>query len=361
MAKAKILPSGRARVRVFVGYKYVDGKKTPDYVSVTKDTPEEAEYEAYKLKQRYQDVSRDSTKMTLEEAIEKYIAISSNRLSPSTIDGYQKVKKYAFQNIMHLPIHKITVALLNEEINNEMGKYKTLNNGNASQSKLSPKTIINRFGLISAVLNQYYPDLNLRGVKLPEKKKAVRSVLPPEIIFDIVRGNVIELPVLLAVWLSFSISEIRALTKSKSIVGNDIIIRDAVVDVNGTPMSTGRTKEYNRARKHRIPEYIQQLINQVETDELVTLSGQAIYKRWSRLLQKNNLPHMSFHDLRHVNASIMMDIGIPDKYAKDRGGWKTDSVYKTVYQFSYSKTRERVDDQIDAYFKEFVKDSEPPL
>ena len=49
-----------------------------------------------------------------------------------------------------------------------------------------------------------------------------------------------------------------------------------------------------------------------------------------KTVRKNNLPHMSFHDLRHVNASVMALLKIPDKYAMERGGWKTDSVMKIV-------------------------------
>lgn len=63
---------------------------------------------------------------------------------------------------------------------------------------------------------------------------------------------------------------------------------------------------------------------------LIELSRHSIYMKWKRLLERNNLPHMSFHDLRHVNASVMALLKIPDKYAMERGGWKTDSVMKIV-------------------------------
>jgi integrase len=42
--------------------------------------------------------------------------------------------------------------------------------------------------------------------------------------------------------------------------------------------------------------------------------------RFKRLLEKNGLPHMTFHDLRHMNASVMAMLRIPDKYAMERGG-----------------------------------------
>lgn len=52
-------------------------------------------------------------------------------------------------------------------------------------------------------------------------------------------------------------------------------------------------------RKHRPPEYIMQLIDACGGGYIVPLSGQAIYKRWSKLIE-HGLPHITFHGLRHV-------------------------------------------------------------
>lgn len=122
-------------------------------------------------------------------------------------------------------------------------------------------------------------------------------------------------------------------------------------------MRKNQAKEPTRKRKHKIPHYIQELIDKTDpgVDELVPMSGHAIYMRWTRLLQKNDLPHMSFHDLRHVNASVMALLRIPDKYAQERGGWKTDKVMKKVYMQTFSEERERVDSLIDSYFEQSMQ------
>ena len=46
----------------------------------------------------------------------------------------------------------------------------------------------------------------------------------------------------------------------------------------------------------------------------------------------------------------MLALGIPDKYAMERGGWSSPSVMKTVYQHTFSAERKIVDDKIDNYF-----------
>jgi integrase len=119
-----------------------------------------------------------------------------------------------------------------------------------------------------------------------------------------------------------------------------------------------KTKTYNSTRKIKVPDYIMQLIqNQRQGNDsefIVTLSGQAIYKRLSRLLESNGIQHMRFHDLRHMNASVMLQLGVPDKYAMERGGWSTDSTLKQVYQHTFDEKRNEIDSQIDDYFNKLL-------
>lgn len=84
------------------------------------------------------------------------------------------------------------------------------------------------------------------------------------------------------------------------------------------------------------------------------MTGQAIYKHFVRTLAKHNLPHMRFHDLRHLNASIMLKLGVSDKYAMERGGWATNNIMKSVYQQTLSDERIAIDNKIDDYFNTIV-------
>jgi integrase len=153
-------------------------------------------------------------------------------------------------------------------------------------------------------------------------------------------------------WLSFSMSEVRGLTKSKSISGDYLTIREVIVDVDGKPYKKDMAKNPTRNRKHRIPPYIKSLIDKVDGDALVPMSGRALYHRWIRCQDRYGMEHITFHDLRHLNASVMALLRIPDKYAQERGGWKSDKVMKGIYMQTFSEERERVDDIIDGYFLE---------
>lgn len=357
MPTAKKLPSGSWRCQAFSHYEIVTDPKTGAqkkkriYESFTCDDPSRAgKLEAEKTAIEFLETKKNHTynKMTLRQAINKYISDSDAVLSPTTIKGYEIIRDNGFQDLMDLRLRDITNDKLKEAVNKESKRPST--SKRSKGQPISPKTVANEYGLLTAVLSLYHPKLNC-DVKLPAKINHIKELLPPEIIFDVVRGTNIELPVLLAMWLSFTISEIKGLTKSKSIHGNYITIVEVVVNVDGKDISKKQAKEYTRTRRHRIPAYIKHLIDKVQTDQLVTMSGKAVYDKFNRLLKKNNLPHISFHDLRHVNASVMAMLKVPDKYAQERGGWKTDAVMKKTYMQTFSQERQRVDNMIDEYFE----------
>jgi phage integrase family protein len=50
-------------------------------------------------------------------------------------------------------------------------------------------------------------------------------------------------------------------------------------------------------------------------------------------------------------------LGVPDKYAMERGGWSTDSILKSVYQQTFTSERKRVDSVIDDYFNGVINSS----
>lgn len=232
---------------------------------------------------------------------------------------------------------------------NVNGKRKKCN-GKESDSTISSKTVHNEFGLIRTILS-LHTSIDL-DVRLPQTETNQHELSSPDVIYDIVKGTDIELPVLLAIWLSFTMSEIFGLTKSKSISsdGNFITIKEVIItDEHNNTVIKNKGKQKTRDRTLRIPDYIKHLIAEVETDRLVTMTRSSLYHKWIRLIKKAGIPHMSFHDLRHVNASVMTILNIPYKYAQERGGWKTDHVMKSKYMQTFSNQRIAVDNRIDAY------------
>lgn len=357
MATAKKLPSGNWNITV---YDYTDDNGKRHYQSFTsldgsKQEKKRIEAECAAFVRDKKSKKRPGN-LTLKEGIERYINSKDAVLSPKTIAEYRKILKNAFQTIMDLQISELTEEIIQEAVNKETKR----NSGKSTKNPhtISPKTVKNEFGLIATVISKHNKNIDLSEVDLPKKIIKIKELIEPEIIFEIVHNTPIELPVMLAMWLSFSMSEIRGLKRSSVTPDGYILINQVIVDVDNKPVEKQQAKVFTRIRKHKIPAYIMQLINKIPEDQeyLVTLSGRAITGRFTNLLKKNNLPHMTFHDLRHINASVMALLRVPDQYAMERGGWKTDSTMKKVYTHTFSDQREAVDNAIDKFFESKIKD-----
>lgn len=369
MATAKKLPSGSWRCLAYSHTEKVKDEKTGKwknkriYESFTSDDPsprgrKEAEFEAAQFqlnkKSKKSKKSRNYKKLKLTEAIELYIESREalNR-SPTTIQDYRCIQKNGFQDLMDAELGDLDEEIIQEAINVES---KRPSNGRSKNPKqISAKRLRNEWGLISAVLHKYKKDFDFEEIELPQVIPRMVELPPAKEVLRIIEGTDIELPVLLAAWLSFSMSEVRGLTKSKSIHGNYLTINEVVVDVGNKPYHKDMAKNPTRNRRHRIPPYIKSLIDQVEGDVLVPISGRPLYHRWIKLQDDNDMEHITFHDLRHLNASIMALLRVPDKYAQERGGWKSDKVMKNTYMQTFSEERVRVDDMMDDYFEKLMQ------
>lgn len=317
-------------------------------VSVTEDTADLCTAKAKAIRAGYLEIKKKPENTTLRNACTKYIKEKDARLSPSTKEGYEKIRDQYFQTIMNKPLSALTASLLDEAIEAECRRISRRG------KPLSPKTIINAWGFIESVIKRYAAGINLSGISLPEIKPTIPTIIDPKQLFQIIKGTQIELPCLLAMWLSLSLSEIKGLTKSKSIINNQLVISETVIHVNRQDIRKSGAKEQKRVRAYNIPPYIETLIDQIDGDVIIPMSGSAIRHRLKRLLAANNLPHISFHRLRHINASVMAMLHIPEKTANERGGWSSDYTRKQVYTHTFSEERSNADKKIDAYFEGII-------
>lgn len=294
--QAKKLPSGSYRVQVMV-----DGKR----VSITDPDPKVAEARAAAVKAKMQEAAKAPRSLSVGEAIDRYIESKDAVLSPSTVAGYKRIRENALQGIMGVKLPDLTQEKVQREIN-KMAKEK------------SPKTVRNAHGLLTAALAEYKPEMVLRTT-LPQKRRyeaATPSGDDIQAIMKAVKGTENEIPILLAVWLGLRMSEVLGL-KWEDIDGSTLHVRRAKVDEGEKA-----TKTYSSQRDLPIPPYIKTLLDNApkNSDHIVPLSRRALYCRFQTICKKANVQHYRFHDLRHINASVMLALGVPDKYAMERMG-----------------------------------------
>lgn len=334
MASARKLPSGNWRVRVFDG-KDENGKE--HFRSFTAPTKKQAEFLAaeYAAKKKY-----TANNMTVGQAIERYINSKDNILSPTTIQGYWKVRHQYLQSLMDIPIDKLTREQVQIAVNQQSLTH-------------SAKTVINAHGLLAAALSMYNPDFVLKTT-LPRKVKRLKRDLPTsEEVMRIVHGTPAELPVLLALCCCLRMSEVRGIRKS-AVHGNMLSIERVVVTVDRQHVEKELPKTDASRRIEELPDFLRDMIMSQPTEYATTLTGKAIYSRFTRLMAKEGYK-VTFHDLRHISASDMHSQGIPDKVAAERGGWSGTQTMQNVYQHSFSDDRKKADKIMNGRYSEMFQ------
>ena len=70
-----------------------------------------------------------------------------------------------------------------------------------------------------------------------------------------------------------------------------------------------------------------------------------------KIVRKYNLPPLTFHQLRHVSASILLNAGIDPKTISDRLGWATNNMLYQVYGHSFDSSKQQCADRMNEIIK----------
>ena len=336
------LPSGSWRCRVYLGK---DPQGKPKYQSITRLDYYDCLEAAAKLAKHHHESERDNGLLTLGEAIDKYISLKDGILSPSTIRSYTSMRQHHFQRLMDVPLKNISKNLVQSVVNEESKTF-------------APKTVLNNYRLLTAVLTQF---TNTKiSVTLNEPEERDVNTLTEEQLRQLVlalQGDKSEIPLLMALFLGMRRSEIMALTHEDfDPTTNQISITKAMVPDKTGQYVVKSTKTKKSRRRITVPKYLADRLNAaIERGEpFYNVAPERPYKRLQKLCERLGLPHMSMHDLRHQNASIMLSLNIPDKYAMERGGWSSTRTMKSIYQHTMSDERMAVEEQMNEYMERLV-------
>ena len=348
MATAKKLPSGSWRCLAYSHTEKILDPKTGKminkriYESFTSDDPtpqgkREAEAAAAIFAADKEQRKVTNTTMTFGEALDAYIKSRELVLSPRTIMDYKRIRKNDIQGLMNIKLNRLTQEHIQDAINLE-----TL--------RLSPKSIRNTHGLISAVLKQYKPNMRLTTI-LPKKVRPDLYIPTNDEVLhlmEFVKNTDLELPVLLAAFGPMRRGEISALSTDYISANRVHVCRNMVLNENHEWIIK-EPKTYAGDRYIDYPDFVAEKWK--DKKGLITpLNPNNITDRFAEALKKAGLPHFRFHDLRHYCASIQHAIGIPDAYIMLRGGWGDDLTLKQVYRHALDDQGQRMNQSINDYF-----------
>ena len=349
MLNAKQLPSGSWRVRV---WETVNGKQTAR--SFTAPTKDEAEYMAAAYRRQPKKTRQD---MTVSDAVDRYIELSEI-LAPASVSTYKKRRKTMFPDLMKMKVRDLDNKIVQDEINKE-AKRQSQQTG----KPIAPKTVHSEWGLISPALKTVC-DVSFY-VRLPRIPKKLKKLPDPAVVLGIMKGSNVELPGMLAMWCSLRMAEVRGLMCS-SVDGNYINIDHSLVEVDGENIFQDLCKTDGSTRQVYLPAKLRELISQsknyqryLETGEdlpIVPLTRNQIYHRFVRLMEKNGID-MPFHDLRHMYASMTLNLmNIPKRAVMDAGGWKTPEVMERYYSNMFDEVRLAADTALETYLDSITKE-----
>lgn len=339
MATAKKTPSGKWRCLAYVG----KGVTKSGYKSFTADTKREAE--ALAAMYTEETARAEKLKLTVGQAIDQYIDTKDSILSPATIRGYRKIRRVDMQGLMDISVRNLT----NDDIQAEF---------NAEARTKSPKTLRNSLALLTSSLKQCRKDFHI-DIALPQKKKVDIQIPTLHEINDLldISDEEMRLCILLAAMLGLRRSEVCGLTFSDfDATARTLAVNKAMVLDSEKEWVIKPPKTFSGYRKLALPDAVYEelkLRTGGKNDGIVRINPTQITNRFEKL-QKDCFGSVRyrFHDLRHYNASVMLALNVPNKYAMERMGHATDNMLKAVYQHVMQDKQKEISDQISAFFNQ---------
>jgi len=290
-------------------------------VPVTASTRKECIETAQLIKAEHRAGKREikKTEATPGQVIESYIKKYEPVLSPSTIRGYNSIRKNRFPSVMNTPISLISdwQSVINEELKTK-----------------SEHTVKNGWGAITTSFRD--AGIAVPNVKLAPVPENELPFLEPEEIepfLKAIEGDPAEVYILLELH-SLRESEALAVVKNHSfdIKHGTIIVNGAIVpnkDNQYVDKATNKTKKSTRV----VPIMIPRLSTLLEEnpDGFREMSALTILKHVHSACEKAGVTDVTNHGLRRTFASLGYSLGVSERMIMDIGGWENPSTVHKVY------------------------------
>ena len=288
--------------------------------------------------------------LTLRELLDAYINKYKPVLSPSTVRGYCTIRDTRFQAVMDRKLR-------------DLPDWQAIINAETKQC--GAKTLKNAWSLVCAALQDVRQPAP--SVKLPQVVPKERPFLTSDEIrafVAAVRGSKYEIPILLGLH-GLRRSEIAALTWDRvDLKAGRIRIEGAVVpDETGKYVykQTNKQDASRRVIRIMIPALREALEAVSESDRagpVVTCHINTIYKAVNQICEREGLPLIGAHGLRHSFASLGHAVGVPEHEMQIMGGWKDAGTMRRTYEHIEKANLLKAENAMAAFFNQPVKTAE---
>lgn len=356
----------------------VDGKRKRDYLTLPAGTSKKAAEK--KLRELLAEYEQDSflpkSKISVQEWMRQFqeLYVKTAGLSPTTQDSYRDaIDNYILPLLGDRLLQDVTPLLIQRWIN------QIAETSPASGQPLAPKTVINKYQCLKKALDiavqmELLKENPALKVTLPKRKKFKCEIYTDEQIqalLQSVQGTDLELPIELEISIGLRRGELLGLKYSQvDFDKHTLTVAENIVSVNGknctkepkteagnrtVQLSAVLTAKLQQQRAYYLERKLRYGSNFHETDLVFCKENGDAYnadyfsEKFRRHLKRHGLPHMRFHDLRHICASVYLDHKVSPKVISQILGHNDISTTLSIYSHVMEKSSQEAVNKMSDY------------
>ena len=338
------------QITVEGGYDEVTGKRIRAYKNVSGSKREARAVMHRMINEMEQGLLTQKNNKKVGDWMEEWIANYLPNIEETTRKGYKtKLKCYIKPALGNIYLTALRTEHIQRMVNdmNDQG--------------LSPKNIRDTFNNVNAAMKKavklrLVPHNPCEAVELPKLKKYRANVYTPQMIQQLLstaKGTDMYLPIFLLAMVGLRRGELLALRWSDIDFKKNILkVRSNMVNgLNGTILKAPKSESgirdirlgsdvMNVLREARV-QYMsdaftygngfQNLNFVIHQEDGSPFKPDSMTRKWARFLEANNLPKIRLHDLRHSNATALIQAGVSPKVVQQRLGHSDVNITLNTY------------------------------
>lgn len=326
----------------------ITGKRIRHYKTI-KGTKKQANAKLLEMLAQYNSGNIMSTStMRLGTWVDQFVKNYLPNIEATTRDSYEeKIRNHIKPSLGTIPLNILNTNTIQTWVNDMIKKG------------LSPKTIRNTYNVLNpalkkAVLLRMLPHNPCEGVALPKLQKPKVEVYTEEEskqVLSAAKGTDLYLFVLLSLSLGTRRGELSALKwdnidfekrtikvcESRVHANKTVIEKDPKSEAGNRTITVGSDvmNELRKAKdaydeKAKEP-WFRDLGFVICKEDGTPYRPDSLTQKWERFTERNNLPHIKLHGLRHTNATTLIAAGISPKVVQQRLGHADVSITLNTY------------------------------